>query len=177
MTQRRFGVISIGLVLALDLAVGSSPIGLHARDIEIIGDPHPARSEAIELGRRFGTTTCTARATDTTMLMLLSDAERIVVHRFDAGRWRDLDAVKTYVMRLLGARPEGGRPSPGVYWAEMRQTEILASVEFPSGERRPLHLANGYAHAQDSAGCEWWGRYLGPDETRWVVWPRVPRVE
>ena len=69
-----------------------------------------------------------------TMLMLLSDAERIVVHQFDTRRWRDLEAVKTYLMRLLGAQPEGGRPSPGVYWAEMRQTEILASVEFAGGE-------------------------------------------
>jgi len=76
MTQRRLGVISIGLVLALDLAVGSSSSDLRARDIEIVGDPHPARSEAVELGRRFGTTTCAARTTDTTMLMLLSDAER-----------------------------------------------------------------------------------------------------
>jgi hypothetical protein len=169
--KRGLGAISIGLALALDLAVGSSSSGLRARDIEIVGEPHPTRSDAIELGRSFGTTTCAARTTDTTMLTLLSDAERIVVHQFDARRWRDLDAVKIYVMRLLGARPEGGRPSPGVYRAEMRQTEILASVEFPSGVRRPLHLANGYAHAQDSAGCEWWGRYLGPDETRWVVWP------
>src|SRR4029453_5029913 len=121
MRKRRLELISIGLALPLDLAGGSSSTGLRARDIEIVGEPHPARSEAIELGRRFGTTTCAARTTDTTMLMLLSDAERIVVHQFDARRWRDLDAVKTYVMRLLGAKPEGGRPSPGVYWAEVRR--------------------------------------------------------
>jgi hypothetical protein len=36
--------------------------------------------------------------------------------------------MKAYVMRLLGAVPEGGKPSPG-------------------GQRRPLHLGNGYAHA------------------------------
>ena len=78
MRKRRLGTISIGLALALDLAVGSSSGGLRARDIEIVGDPHPVRSEAIELGRRFGITTCMPRTTDTTMLTLLSDAERIV---------------------------------------------------------------------------------------------------
>jgi hypothetical protein len=113
MRTRRLGLISIGLALALDLAVGSSSTGLHAGDIEIVGDPHPVWSEAIELGRRFGTTTCAARTTDTTMLRLLSDAERIVVHQFAARRWRrDLDAVKTYVMRLLGAKPEGDGHRP-----------------------------------------------------------------
>ena len=29
----------------------------------------------------------------------------------------------------------------------------------------------GYAHLEDSAGCEWWGRYLGPDRSKWFVWP------
>ncbi len=79
--------------------------------------------------------------------------------------------MKAYIVRLLNAMPEGGAPSPGVYWAEMREGEVLASVEFVDGRRAPLHLANGYAHAQDSAGCEWWGRYLGPDRSKWVVWP------
>jgi hypothetical protein len=61
--------------------------------------------------------------------------------------------------------------SPHVYWAEFRQGEILASVEFAGGQRWPLELANGYAHVQDGSGCEWWARYLGPDRSRWVVWP------
>ena len=52
-----------------------------------------------------------------------------------------------------------------------RPAEIFASVEFANGRRRPLQLANGYAHAQDASGCEWWGRYLGPDRSKWVVRP------
>jgi len=75
-------------------------------------------------------------------------------------------------VRLLAAVPEGGAPSPGVYRAEMREGEIIASVEFADGRRAPFHLGNGYAHGQDSAGCEWWGRYLGPDRSKWIVWPR-----
>jgi hypothetical protein len=51
MRTRRLGLISIGLDLALDLAVGSSSTGLRARDIEIVGDSHRVRSEAIELHR------------------------------------------------------------------------------------------------------------------------------
>ncbi len=172
-TARR-GVLAVGMALAFDLAVGYSPTSLRARDIEILGDPRPGRAERIDLGRPFGTAPCVSRRPgQKTLAMLLSGADRILIHQFDARRWRDLEAVKTYIRRLLSAEPEVGMLSPGVYWAEARQGEILASVDFSNGRRWALHLANGYAHAQDSSGCEWWARYLGPDRTKWVVWPKT----
>ena len=79
--------------------------------------------------------------------------------------------VKAYIGRLLSAVPEGGTLVPTVYWAEGRSAEIFGSIEFPQGQRRPLRAANGYAHLKDAAGCEWWGRYLGPDRSNWVVRP------
>ena len=41
----------------------------------------------------------------------------------------------------------------------------------PGGQPRPLRGANGYVHVQDTAGCEWWARDLGPDPSQWVVRP------
>ena len=32
------------------------------------------------------------------------------MHRFEPHRWRDLDEVRAYVVRLLAAVPEGGAP-------------------------------------------------------------------
>ena len=162
----------VGLALAIGLAIDSSSPGLHAGDIEILADPRPVRAEKVDLGRSFGTALCASRPPGKTVLAkVLADADRILIHQFDGLRWRDLDAVKTYVKRLLSAEPEGGTLSPGVYWAESRHGEILASVQFSNGQRGLLHLANGYAHAQDSSGCEWWARYLGPDRAKWIVWP------
>ena len=168
----RFGLILVGLALVVGLGIGSSRPGLGADDIEILDDPRPVPAEKIDLGRSFGTAPCASRPPGRTVLgKVLADADRILVHQFDARRWRDLAAVKAYVGRLLSAEPEGGALSPGVYWAELRHGEILASVQFSNGQRGLLHLANGYAHVQDSSGCEWWARYLGPDRARWIVWP------
>jgi len=136
----------VGLALGLGLGVRRSSSGLPEDDIEILDEP--SASEKIDLERPFGTPFC-----------------------YDRRDWRDLATVTGYVRRLLGAEPEGGMLSRGVYWAESRPVEILASVEFSTGQRRPLQLANGYAHVQDGSGCEWWGRYLGPDRSQWVVRP------
>jgi hypothetical protein len=159
--------------LTLWLAPAAACLAATAADeIEIVDDPHPAASDGIDLGRRFGDTACPSPPPRRTILEASSpDARRILIHHFDGRDWPDVEAVKVYVRRLLQAEPEGGRLSPGVYWAEMRPAEVLASVEFADGHRRPLHIANGYAHAQDGAGCEWWARYLGPDRRTWIVWP------
>lgn len=160
------------LALAIGLAVVRSPTGLLAGDLVILGDPRPDRAEPSDLGRRFGTAPCASAEPPRTVREALGpDVDRILVHRFDARRWPDLDAAQTYITRVLTAVPEGGRLSPGVYWAEGRPPEILASVEFSDRRRGAFHLANGYAHVQDGAGCEWWARYLGPDRAKWVVWP------
>ena len=160
----------VGLALGLGFGVRRSSSGLPEDDIEILDEP--SASEKIDLGRPFGTPVCASGRSGKTLLeALLPDARRILIHHYDRRDWRDLATVTGYVRRLLGAEPEGGMLSAGVYWAESRPAEILASVEFSTGQRRPLRLANGYAHVQDVSGCEWWGRYLGPDRSKWVVRP------
>jgi hypothetical protein len=172
MTRRHVLLMLVGLVLAFDLAAGESPAGPREDDIAIVSDPQPSLSEKIDLGRRFGTAPCVSRQPRQTIReVLFPDAQRMLIHQFDSRNWRDLEAVRNYVRRLLRTEPEGGILSPGVYWAELRPAEILASVEFSDGQRRPLQLANGYAHFQDRSGCEWWVRYLGPDRSKWVVHP------
>jgi hypothetical protein len=168
-----FVMVSTVLALLLGVTVGIQETASGASGVQIVGNPRSYSSERIDLGRPFETTPCASRRSgETSLAGLLADAKMIAVHRFEPRRWRDLDEVRAYVVRLLAAVPEGGAPSPGVYWAELREGEIIASVEFADGRRAPFHLGNGYAHVQDSAGCEWWGRYLGPDRSRWIVWPR-----
>jgi hypothetical protein len=155
-----------------DVVAADAATRLREDEIAIVDDPLASPSEKIDLGHRFEKSSCDERRAAGTMLhALLPDARRILVHRFDSRIWPDLDAVKSYVRRVLRAEPEGGSLSPGVYWAKLRVAEILASVEFSSGQRRPLQLANGYAHFQDGAGCDWWTRYLGPDRSKRIVWP------
>jgi hypothetical protein len=139
--------------------------------IEIVDAPRAITSERIDVGRRFGTPPCPPRPGGKTVLEALGDARRILIHQFEVGEWPSFESVRDYIRRLLSAVPEGERLAPAVYWAESRLTEVFASVEFPRGQPRPLRLANGYAHVQDAAGCEWWARYLGPDQSRWVVRP------
>ena len=160
-----------GLALAFGLVVGNA-LGSLSADIEILNDPRPSAPDRIDLGRRFGPALCVSRQGGKTILeALIPEARRILIHRFDSGDWRDFEFVKGYIRRLLSAEPEGGMLSAGVYWAELRPTEIFASVEFSNRQHRPLQLANGYAHFQDAGGCEWWARYLGPDRSKWVVRP------
>lgn len=172
MTRRHAVLRRAGLALALALVVGAAPPSPRAADLEIVvEDPSPAAAEKIDLGRRFGTDPCGARQASRTILDALGpDARKVLVHHVASREPRTPEAVKGYATRILSAEPEGGKLSPAVHWAEMRQVEILASVEFADGQRRPLHLASGYAHLQDRSGCEWWARYLGPDRSKWVVW-------
>ncbi len=151
----------VGLALAFDSRVGHASTGQPEHDIEILNDPRPYSSAKIDLGRSFGTAPgCLRQSRKTILEVLLPDATRILIHQYDNRDWRDLETVKGYIRRLLSAAPEGGMLSAAVYWAEFRPAEILASVEFSNGQRRPLELANGYAHFQDVSGCEWWARYL-----------------
>jgi hypothetical protein len=68
MTRRHVLSIAAGLALAFDLTVGKSLTSLRARDIEILGDPRPSRSEKIDLGRRFGTVPCVSKQPGKTIL-------------------------------------------------------------------------------------------------------------
>jgi hypothetical protein len=154
-----------GLVALLTVAV----LSVEAV-IDIVDDPRVVSSDRIDVGRRFGPGSCETTRPGQTILQAIPDAQTILVHQFD-GQWPSFDVVKAYIRRLLSAVPEGGQLMPTVYWAEMRSAEIFGSIEFPPGQPRPLRIANGYAHLQDAAGCEWWGRYLGPDQNTWVVRP------
>ena len=139
--------------------------------VEIVDDPRAVTSERIDVGRRFGTTACPTKPAGKTVLEALGSARKILIHQFDAREWSSFESVRDYLLRLLSALPEGDQLAPTVYWAESRLTEVFASVEFPRGQPRPLRVANGYVHVQDAAGCEWWARYLGADQSRWVVRP------
>ena len=170
MSKRHVCVMLGGLALAFGLSVGSSVRGLSGDGINILNDPRLSAPDQVDLGRHFGTAPCVSKQPGKTILaVLLPEAKQIVIHQFDSGEWGDLEGVKSYIRRLLTAEPEGGRLSARVHWAEMRPMEILASIEFANGQRRPLQVANGYAHFQDGSGCEWWARYLGPDRSKWVV--------
>lgn len=139
--------------------------------IEIVDDPRAVTAERIDVGRRFGTTACPTKPAGKTVLEALGSARKILIHQFDAREWPSFESVRDYFVRLLSAVPEGDQLAPTVYWAESRLTEVFASVEFGRGQPRPLRVANGYAHVQDAAGCEWWARYLGPDQSKWIVRP------
>jgi hypothetical protein len=156
---------SAGLVALLTVAV----LSVEAV-IDIVDDPRVVSSDRIDVGRRFGPGSCETTRPGQTILQAIPDAQTILVHQFD-GEWPSFDVVKAYIRRLLSAVPEGGQLVPTVYWAEMRSAEIFGTIEFPRGPRRPFRAANGYAHLQDATGCEWWGRYLGPDRSTWVVRP------
>ena len=69
----------------------------------------------------------------------------------------------------MGFQKKADVESSSICWAEGKSVEILASVEFKSGQRTRIEFANGYAHFEDESGCEWWARYLGPDRSRWIV--------
>ena len=161
------GVVTATACLAALLTVSVIPV---EAVLDIVDDPRVVSSDRIDVGRRFETRSCETTRPGQTILEAIPDARKILVHRFD-GEWPSFEVVKAYIQRLLGAMPEGDKLVPTVYWAEMRSAEIFGTIEFPQGLRRPFRAANGYAHLQDATGCEWWGRYLGPDQNNWVVRP------
>jgi len=162
------GVLALLTVVSAPAPAVTSPA--HAA-VEIVDDPRAITTERIDVGRRFGTTACPTRPAGKTVLEALSGARKILIHQFETREWPSFETVRDYVERLLDAVPEGERLAPTVYWAESRLTEVFATVNFGSGQPRPLRVANGYAHVQDARGCEWWARYLGPDQSKWIVRP------
>jgi len=167
-TTRLAGALAL---LAVAMVAAAAVVAPAQAAVDIVDDPRAVTSERVDVGRRFGTTACPTKPGGKTMLEALGGARKILIHQFEAREWPSFEAVRDYVERLLGAVPEGDRLAPTVYWAESRLTEVFASVEFPRGQPRPLRVANGYVHVQDAAGCEWWARYLGADQSRWVVRP------
>ena len=166
-------VLLIGLVVAVKFR-GLAALQIGGTDqIAIIDAPREyALSElSRDLGRSFGAPTpCSARRPGATILEILGpNARAILVHRYDRPAWPDMAVVTEYLRRILAGLPEGGHLSSGVYWAEGRGVEISGSIEFRNGQRSQIEFANGYAHVEDESRCQWWGRYLGADRSRWIV--------
>lgn len=165
----RHNAFAIVVILAVTtLAIRAAPTQL-----EIVDDRQkPATAESSpDVGRPFEPAKpCSATATPSTIRLALGNtATRLIIHGYDRGAWKDFPTVQQYVHRILDAQPEAGMLEHRVYWSEYRPVEISASVQFRSGQRRRAAFANGYAHIEDEFGCQWWGRYLGPGQTRWIV--------
>jgi hypothetical protein len=137
--------------------------------VPIVGDPgRPRAPGAWRVMRPFTVppraainrgTTCAGTGPPRTLEEIVgSDVERILVHEYDAA-WSDLPTVAGYIRSLWAAAPEGDSWWSFQMFSEPAPSEIAASVESAGGRRRPLELGNGYAHAVDAAGCEWWTRF------------------
>ena len=166
-------LLSIALVLAVERH-GLSAFQIGGTDqFPVIDAPREYGVSELsrDIGRSFETPTpCVVRSSGATIRQILGpNARAISVHHYKKPAWPDMSVVRKYLHRILDGFPEGERASSGVYWAEGRRVEILASVEFGSGQRTRMEFANGYAHFEDESGCEWWARYLGPDRSRWIV--------
>jgi hypothetical protein len=123
-----------------------------------------------DLGRPFEPQRrCEVRQKGATVREVLGgNAKAILVHRYDRPAWRNMTNVGDYIRRVLDARPEGDL-QPNVYWAEGARAEVAGAIEFITGQMGRIEFSNGYVHVEDSAGCQWWGRYLGGDRSGWVV--------
>jgi hypothetical protein len=173
------GIKNYNILLLIALVLAAEGHGLSALQIggadqfPIIDAPRKYGVSELsrDIGRTFeAPTPCLVRSSGATILQILGpNARAIHVHHYKKPAWPDMSVVREYLHRILGGLPEGGGTSSGVYWAEGRRVEILASVEFRSGQRTRMAFANGYAHFEDESGCEWWARYLGPDRSRWIV--------
>ena len=167
----------IALLCALVVEAGSASLGASQKGstdrIAVIDAPRRYAEAELSrsLGREFeAPRTCSERGPGTTVLEILGpDAKVIRIHHYDKKVWRNIAVVREFIRRVLIGRPEGGTPQSSVYWAEFMPVEVSGSVEFRSGQKRRIEFANGYAHFEDEAGCQWWARYLGGDRSTWVV--------
>ena len=123
------------------------------------------------LSRPFQTAgPCASRRAGTTALQLLRpDVRTVAIQWYDTQAWSELPRAAAYVRRILDAVPEGGALQEHIYWSEDRPVEIAGVLIFSEGPPRQIALGNGYLHFEDQSGCQWWGRYLGPNRDSWVV--------
>jgi len=97
------------------------------------------------------------------------DVRSLVLAFYDRQTWGDAKSAGDYINRIFSAVPEGGAPQPTVYWAESPPILISGTLAFGTGPPRRVLIGKGYIHFEDDSGCQWWGRYLGPDKSKWVV--------
>jgi hypothetical protein len=145
----------------------------HTNRIEIVdvSRDYEVSAERRDIGRPFDESRrCSEKKVVTRISELLgADVTAIHLQRYDKAAWSNRAVVTDYIHRIIAGQPETGELSPSVNWAEGRRVEIEAMVQFRSGRTSRIEFANGYAHVEDDSGCEWWGRYLGPDRSKWIV--------
>lgn len=166
-------VLVIAFLVVVEL-VGFEALQIAGTDqIAIIDAPreYPSSELSRDLGRSFeSTTSCVVTRPGATIHEILGpNARAILVHHYKKPAWPDMAVVTEYLHRILAGLPEGGGLSNHVHWAELKLVEISGSIEFRDGRRSRIEFANGYAHVEDESGCQWWGRYLGEDRSRWIV--------
>ncbi len=140
-------------------------------DIIDISRDYAASERRRDIGRPFHESTrCSGEKSATTIRELLGvKAKAIQVHRYDRAAWPSIAIVTEYIHRIMAAQPETRELLRHTHWAERRLVEIEGAVEFTSGRKSQIEFADGYAHVEDDSGCEWWGRYLGPDRGNRIV--------
>ena len=97
------------------------------------------------------------------------DVRSLILAFYDRQTWGDAKSAGDYVNRIFSAVPEGGAPQSTVYWSESPPILISGTLAFVKGPPRRVLIGKGYIHFEDESGCQWWGRYLGPDKSKWVV--------
>jgi hypothetical protein len=173
MFPRHHFLLSLGLV-AVIAPTGTEPSRTSQNKqvaiIDVSGESSASEPRR-DIGRSFDQSgPCSQRRPASTIREILgANVETIAVHHYDKPTWPNMLVVMEYLHRVMDAQPEGGELQAQVYWAEGRLPEIFASVEFTNGRKSRIEFANGYAHIEDGSGCQWWGRYLGPDCSKWIV--------
>jgi hypothetical protein len=173
MSPRHQLLLFLGLVAVIAPMGPEPPRTGQSKQIAIIdvSGESSASEPRRDIGRSFDqSSACSNRRPASTIREILgANVEAIAVHHYDKPTWPNMMVVTEYLHRVMDAHPEGGGLQSEVYWAEGRFAEIVASVEFTNGRKSRLEFANGYTHVEDGSGCQWWGRYLGPDRSKWIV--------
>jgi hypothetical protein len=127
--------------------------------------------DGTRLGRPFKPEVqCTSRRKGSTALDVLRPGlTAVVIHRYDRQAWPEIAQAEDYLRRILRAVPEGDGPQEHIYWSEGSLVQIEGTLIFANGPERRMAVGNGYIHFEDQSGCQWWGRFLGPDRKKWVV--------
>jgi hypothetical protein len=145
------------VAIVADPAISVIPTSARPRPMMDFFDSRRPAPLSVDLSLRR----CVRAAPPRTLAEVLGPGARRIVVRQHTRSWRNLAAVSDYIRRVLPAAPEGGQWSPFQVWSEGNSVEIEGWIESSDGPRRPFELSNGYAHAMDASGCQWWARVVG----------------
>jgi hypothetical protein len=167
--------VELAVLIALFFAMAFvGPKRSHASQVDRIQIIDASRDDGTSERRNIGqpfdeTNRCSEKRRVAKIADLLgADVTALHVQRYDKA-WSNITVVAEYIRRIMTAEPETRELSPFSNWSEWKPVEIEGTVAFRSGEKSRIEFANGYAHVADASGCEWWGRYLGADRTKWIV--------